>query len=89
MKTSLTNSQFYADLSTSLMLNNNKTSKGYYNLIVTIRDCKLYAVGLKPHRNWKISDVKKYFNIKGNIQQLTTQLEEIKNEVNPTKINLY
>ena len=87
--TEVTETQFYADLSKSLRLNNNNTSKGYYNLLVTIRDCKLYAIGLKPHRNWKISDVKKYFGIKGNAQQLANQLEEIKNLMNPTKINLY
>jgi hypothetical protein len=89
MKTNLENTQFYADLSKALLLNNSNTSKGYYNLLVTIRDCKLYSIGLKPNRNWKISDVKKYFGIKGNAQQLTTQLEEIKNLINPTKINLY
>ena len=89
MKTDLTNTQFYAELSMALKLNNSNTSKGYYNLLVTIRDCKLYAIGLKPHRNWKITDVKKYFGIKGNAQQLVSQLEDIKNVINPTKINIY
>lgn len=73
--------QFYTDLSKEMMINNNKSSLGYWNLIVSIRDCGLYACGIKPHRNWKISDVKKYFGIKGNATELKTQLGEMKEEL--------
>lgn len=74
------NTQFYKDLvdeNKAISINGTPTSKGYYNLIVSIRDCKLFAVGIKPHRFWKITDVKKYFGIKGNAKQLKEQLEEM------------
>lgn len=51
-----------------------------YNLLVSIRDCKLYAKGIKPHRHWRIGDVKKYFGIKGNAEQLAEQLTEIRDK---------
>ena len=82
MKTPLinANTMFYNDMiNHSICINGKDTPRGYYNLLVSIRDCKLYAIGLKPHRHWKISDVKNYFGIKGNATQLATQLEEIKN----------
>ena len=66
-------SQFYADL----IKETNGTNRGYYNLIVTIRDLKLYSVGIIPNRYWKITDVKKYFGIKGNAVTMKAQLEEI------------
>jgi hypothetical protein len=49
-----------------------------YNLIVSIRDCKLFSKGLKPHRNWKITDVKRYFNVKGNADTIAQKLEQYK-----------
>jgi len=76
------NSQFFKDLineDTAIMVNQSKMSKGYYNLIISIRDCGLYAKGIKPHRHWKISDVKTYFGIKGTSQSMYDQLQEIKN----------
>ena len=54
-------SQFFADLideSKAININGKVTPKGYYNLIVTIRDLGLYEIGMKPNRHWKISDVK-------------------------------
>lgn len=37
-----------------------------YNLVISRRDMKLYcSVDMKPHRHWKIGDVKKYFGLKG------------------------
>lgn len=42
------------------------TNKGIWNLICSKRDINLYVkVNMKPHRFWKITDVKKYFGIKG------------------------
>lgn len=74
-------SQFYADLvndSKAIDINGAKTSKGYWNLIVTIRDLGLYEVGMKPNRHWKISDVKAYFGIKGTATQMRAELKAIK-----------
>ncbi len=51
---------------------------GYYNLLLTIRDLGLYKVGLKPNRHWKITDVKKYFGIKGSAESMLEELNTIK-----------
>jgi len=51
-------------------------SKGTYNLIISIRDCKFWLRGMKPHRHWKVSQVKAYFGIKGNKEKLVETLEE-------------
>lgn len=76
-----TDTLFYLDLidkSKQINVNSVPTSKGYYNLIVSIRDLSLYSKGIKPHRYWKISDVKTYFGIKGTATQMHLQLCEIR-----------
>lgn len=65
------------DKEKQISVNGQPMPRAYYNLIISIRDVKLYAVGMKPHRFWKITDVKKYFGIKGDAVQLKEQLEYI------------
>ncbi len=48
---------------------------GMYNLICSKRDLRLYCRGIKPNRHWKISDVKKYFGINGNKEELSKKLD--------------
>jgi hypothetical protein len=75
------NTQFFKDMtdeSKTLNVNNNTMPLGYWNLIISIRDCKLYSKGIKPNRHWKISDVKTYFGLKGDASKLVVQLEDIK-----------
>ena len=48
-----------------------------YNLICSRRDVKLWAKGIKPHRRWKISDVKWYFGMNGNAEILATKLDKL------------
>lgn len=82
MKTLNPNTQFFNDMtdeSKTLKVNNGTMPLGYWNLIISIRDCKLYSKGIKPCRNFKITNVKKYFGIKGDASKLLTQLEDIKN----------
>ena len=78
-------SQFFQDLmdeSKAININGNMVAKGYWNLVLSIRDCSMYAkVGMKPHRHWKITDVKKYFGIKGTAQQIHEQLVQIKEAI--------
>lgn len=70
--------KFQADLGKTINVNGGVMPVGYWNLIISIRDCKLYSKGLKPHRNWKISDVKWYFGVKGNTQSIAEVLEKYK-----------
>jgi hypothetical protein len=58
--------KFEKDMDTAISLNGCEVSLGYYNLALSIRDMKMYVkFSIKPHRGWKISDVKKYYGLKG------------------------
>jgi hypothetical protein len=70
--------KFQEDLGKGIDVNGKQMPIGYWNLITSIRDCKLYSKGIKPHRMWKISDVKWYFGVKGNAQQISETLEQYK-----------
>ena len=59
-------------------LNGDGVNRGWYNLITSIRDLKLYSKGIKPHRNWKITLVKKYFGMKGNVNTMLNNLEALR-----------
>ena len=76
-------SQFYKDLSTPLIINGKQNSRGWYNLIVSIRDVRMYRFGIKPHRNWRISDVKEYFGISGKSDSIIQQLETFREVLMP------
>jgi len=68
--------QFEKDLDLSMSINGKQSSRGYYNLIVSIRDVKLFSGGLKPHRHWRLKDVKWYFGLKGNTEKVLLGLED-------------
>ena len=48
-----------------LSMNGKDMNRAVYNAIVTRRDISLYSKGITPRRGFKISDVKRYFEIKG------------------------
>ena len=58
--------QFEIDLKQDLSVNGSASSKGMWNLIVSKRDLGLWKAGMKPNRHWKVTDVKRYFGLKGN-----------------------
>jgi hypothetical protein len=68
--------QFEVDFGNELNVNGAPMSTAYWNLILSIRDCKLYSKGIKPHRNWKITNVKTYFGVKGNAVAIAEKLEQ-------------
>ena len=75
-----TKTQFELDWQKPMLINNMESNKGYYNLILTIRDLGLYTkVGLKPQRHWRIKDVKQYFGITGSASSMLTRLQAFKN----------
>ena len=79
---SVQSSRYVADCTeeTLLTMNGNPMHKGFYNLIVSIRDVKLFIAGMKPHSNWKYKNVKEYFGLKGNKENVLNQLEQLKRE---------
>jgi hypothetical protein len=62
--------QFEQDLEQDLSVNGSASSKGMWNLIVSKRDLGLWKRGMKPNRHWKVTDVKRYFGLKGNKEKL-------------------
>ena len=74
--------QFLKDLQD----NSSNVNRGIYNLIISIRDLMLYSKGIKPHRNWKITQVKKYFGITGNVNAMLEQLNAVSSILNDYEI---
>ncbi len=56
--------QFIKDLDEYFNFNGNPMSRGFYNLVISIRDFKLYEKGLKPFGGWKPTAAREYFGIK-------------------------
>ena len=71
--------QFMADLVT-IDNGNRNYNLGLWNLALSLRDLKLYCKGIKPHRGWKITPVKKYFGMTGHKEVLLEKLHRL-NEI--------
>lgn len=70
--------QFMKDLEKQISVNDGYMPLAVYNLIVTIRDMKLFCkIGMKPNRFWRMKDVKWYFGVTGNKHKILSQLEEL------------
>jgi hypothetical protein len=74
----LTGTPFHNELGIDLNVNGHNMGRGMYNLIVSIRDVKLFTIGMKPHRNWTLKDVKFYFGLVGGKGKCLEQLEAYK-----------
>jgi hypothetical protein len=72
------NSQWAKDFDKPMSINGMESNKATYNLFLCIGEVRLFSKGLKPHRNWRLKDVKNYFNINGNTIKVLNQLEQIK-----------
>ena len=80
-----TESQFLTDFDTQLTLNGAKSNRAVWNLICSRRDVRLWQVGMKPNRHWKITDVKNYFGIKGNKDVIVEKIEYLCEMFLPSK----
>ena len=52
----------------------NNQQMAIYNLITSKGALRLWCKGIKPNRNWKISQVKKYFGMNGSKEVLKDKL---------------
>ena len=77
----ISETQFLADFETPLNINGADSSRAYYNLVVSIRDVSLFSKGIKPHRMWRIGDVKRYFGIKGGTDKCLEQLQAYRDQL--------
>lgn len=64
---------------TDLQDNSTNTNKGIYNLLITKRDMHLYCVGIKPNKDFKFNEVKKYFGLKGDKFEVNTKIIDLVN----------
>ena len=75
-----TKTQFELDWYKPMRINTMQSNKGYYNLVLTIRDLGIYTkIGMKPHRHWRLKDIKQYFGITGNASSMLAILQAFKN----------
>jgi len=75
-----TKTQFELDWLKPMRINNMEANKGYYNLVITIRDLNLYVnCNMKPHRYFRLKDIKQYFGITGSAASMLATLEAFKN----------
>ena len=59
--------KFESDTDTIIEVNGKTTNLGYFNLAKSVRELKSFVeTGEKPAIGWKISDIKKYYGLKGN-----------------------
>lgn len=75
-------SQFVLDMSKHLNLNGKQFPVGLYNLLLSIRDVKMFCRGIKAHRHWRLKDVKEYFGVKGNKHTVAEKLQGIYDYIN-------
>ena len=72
-----TETPFWADLH-DYFSNPAIMNKAEFNLICSKRDVGLWTkLKMKPHRHWKVSDAKTYFNIKGTGKKLLADFMEV------------
>jgi len=61
----------YCDENNYFIMNGTPMNRAIYNLIICKRDLSLYhKTNMMPHKNWRITDVKNYFGLKGKIKAL-------------------
>ena len=73
--------QFFKDLTTFENSQRNY-NLGMWNLALSLRDLKLYCKGIKPHRRWRITPVKKYFGMTGHKEVLLEKLDRLQEIIN-------
>lgn len=83
------NSQWYEDFDKALNINGQQSTRAYWNLIVLKGQVRMYArTGMRAHRGWQITAIKKYFGLSGNPQTLTDKLDYLHETlVNTSKAN--
>jgi len=82
-----TDSPFMAELQegSTINVNGGDMPTAIWNLIISKRDLTMYCrpYKMKPHRYWKVTDVKKYFGIKGTGDKLLANFTALFNDVMP------
>lgn len=85
------NSPFMEELKSgrTININGSPTPTAVWNLIISKRDLSLWTrkfsdgrpMKMKPHRHWRVTDVKKYFGITGTGDRLMANFMALFNDV--------
>ena len=78
MQKQIEGTMFAADLSNTININGKETPRAVWNLLLSIRDVSLFTKGIKPHRFWKLRDVKNYYGVTGGKEKVLAQLQAYK-----------
>ena len=70
--------QFEIDCEKPMNINGMQSNRGYYNLVISIRDLGLFSKGIKLHRYWILKDVKNYVGVKGNTQTILKRWQDFR-----------
>lgn len=68
-----------------LTVNGANMGQATFNLLCSRRDLRLWSRRIKPHRRWKVSDVKWYFGIKGTGENLLRNFMVIYDAIIPAR----
>ena len=71
--------QFQIDLNTTINIQGSESTLAFYNLVTTKRDMHLYCVGIKPNRNFKFNEIKRYFGLKGDKFKVNNSIRDMVN----------
>jgi len=59
-----------------------------WNLLCSVRDLTMFCkFGMKPHRHWRLKDVKAYFGVKGSKEKVLEKVEYLKEVLMETPQN--
>lgn len=76
------------DCKVAIQINDKIATRGWWNLVISIRDVNLWIKNIRPHRHWRLKHVKEYFGVKGNAEKILEQLYELEAEYKTGKTNL-
>lgn len=71
-----------------IKINDGFMSRAHFNLIVSIRDVKLWKAGIRPHRHWRLKHVKEYFGVLGSADFVLQHLLKLKTEIRNENTNI-
>ena len=80
--------QYEKDKKSVIKVNDGVMTQATWNLLISIRDVKLWKVGMRPHRHWRIKHVKDYFGVTGGTTKILAHLYKLKDELDAEKSNI-
>ena len=80
--------RYEEDKLTYVKVNDGVMTRATWNLLISIRDVKLWKAGIRPHRHWRLKHVKEYFGVLGSADFVLRHLLKLKAELDAKKTNI-